>query len=302
MSESKLPPLKMELKKAIGVSLIASLCYALMLAFTKESSGIFSTAQLVFYRSFICLVIMGFWIVVNGKKKPLFQHLKTAYLKIQFIRSMAGLTALALFFFALRSITLSEASVLFNTTPIFVPITAYLWKRIPIDHRLWVGIGVAFMGVILIMQPETAHLEVGLWLALMGGAMGSVSTLALRFSHYTEPTSRTLFYYFVFGSAVSSIPLLWEGMGIEWLKDPRTLFFLLMVGVTGFLYQLFFALSVKYAPAKLISPFFYITVVFGMILDHIFWGAHFHFLEILGIVFVFLGVCLVVLLYPKNKK
>lgn len=292
--------LKIQLGRAIWISLVASFFYASMLAFTKYSTASFSTIELVFYRSLISLMIVCIWVFARHTSQSL-GHLKTKELKVQLTRSITGLAAIFLFFFALRTISLSEGTVLVNTIPIFVPITAFLWKGIKINHRLWPGILIAFLGIIIILRPQTNHLEIGLLLGLLGGVMGSISTIALRTSHYTEPVSRTLFYYFLFSSAISLVLLLFQRPGFHYLLDPKLLFLLLSIGVTGFVYQLFLSLSLKYAPARLVTPFFYASVVFGIFFDHILWGEAVHLWQMLGIVLVFIGVCLLVLLYPKEN-
>jgi drug/metabolite transporter (DMT)-like permease len=72
------------------------------------------------------------------------------------------------------------------------------------------------------------------------------------------------------------------------------------IGVLGLIFQLFFTLSTKYAPARLISPFYYSTVIFSVILDYLIWHVSIDTYKIIGIALVLLGVCLVVLLYPKE--
>jgi drug/metabolite transporter (DMT)-like permease len=302
MEEKKvhMPP-KDRLAIAIGASLLASLTYACMMAFTKYGTVLFTTTQLVFYRSLISLVLICAWIGLHRKKQSFIHHLKTKEIKTHFIRSLAALTTLFLFFFALKTISISEASVLFNTTPIFVPITAYIWKGINIDHRLWPGIGIAFIGIIVLLHPETNRFDPGMWVGLLGGIVGSIAMMALRLSHYTEPMSRTIFYYFAFSTLLSLIILLFQGLSFEFLRNKEAVFLIVMVGVTGFLYQIFFSLALKYAPARLISPFFYASVIFGLLLDHYIWGSKLLFSEIWGIILVFIGVCLVVFLYPKKR-
>ena len=290
------------IKLAIIINVLASVCYALMLSIAKSSLTTCSISQLAFSKSFITLLLILVCIAVSKKEKTYAGFLKSSQMKTHIIRSMSSVVTVYLFLFAMKTISIAETNLLFNTSPIFIPLVAYAWKRIPVDHRIWPGILLSFMGITFLIRPETGSYAIGFWIALGGGAIGAVSVMALRFSHYSEPVCRSIFYYAFFCSLITGIICLIEGRSLDFLTDPKIFLALLAVGITNFLCQFFFAISLKYAPAKIISPFCYISVIFSLILDLIFWEKTLHFSEILGILLVLSGLYLMVFLMHKKKN
>ncbi|MGE5196542.1 MAG: DMT family transporter [Anaerolineae bacterium] len=202
------PPVKLFI--AIPCILLAALLNALMGASVKASSAHVSTEMIVLWRNLVSLVLLFPWICFSSPEKPLHEKLMTRQWGMQLIRSLSGLVSVFLYFYSLRYLSLSDATLLFNTMPIFVPITAYLWKKHPIPHRLWWGIGLAFAGVAFVIGPSTQVFQLASLLAIGSGMAGSVATFALRLAHYTEPSSRTLFYYFFISTIVTAVASLFQ--------------------------------------------------------------------------------------------
>lgn len=285
---------------AITCILLGSFFTSSLSALTKFSYSQLTMMQMIFARNFVALILFFGWLGFTQKEPSLGAFLKMGSIRLQLLRTIAGFTSICLFFYSLKTIDLSDASVLFNTMPIFVPIVAYLWKGIKIHHKTWWGIGLAFLGIILIIRPGGNFFAVGTICALLSGLTGSISTLSLRFSHYTDPSGRTLFYYFLLSSIIAGLALPFEGGSLHNMFTQEGLLLLSGIGVLGLFFQIFYTLATKYAPARLISPFYYSTVVFSVFYDWFFWNVGMDIYKIIGFVCVFAGVCLVVLLYPKE--
>jgi drug/metabolite transporter (DMT)-like permease len=288
------------LTRAISFILLAACFNALLSALTKYSYSLLTGMQMVFARNLIALVLFSIWLISTRKESSIVQFLRPSSYAMQITRGLAGFSSICFFIFSLKTIPLSDAMVLFNTMPIFIPITAYLWRGIKIHHRTWWGMIIAFIGIIFIIQPSSGILGIGTLFALLSGVAGSISTLSLRFSHYSDPSSRTLFHYFLICTILSAVALPFEHGSVHNAFTREGLFLLAGIGVLGLIFQVFFTLSTKYAPARLISPFYYSTVIFSVILDSLIWHVSIDRDKIIGMALVLLGVCLVVLLYPKE--
>lgn len=289
------------IKFAIFVNILASACYAIMLSIAKSSLTTCSMNQLTFFKSCIALFLILICVTYKKKENTYLVYLKSTQMKTHIIRSLSSLIMTYIFLFSIKTISIAETNLLFNTSPVFIPLVAYAWKRIPVDHRIWPGIILSFIGIAFLIHPGSTSYAPGFWLGLGGGFVGAISVMALRFSHYSEPLCRSLFYFAFFSSLITGILCLIEGQSLQFLSDPNITLALLSIGVSGFLCQLFFAISLKYAPAKLITPFCYISVIFSLILDLIFWKKPLHILEILGMLLVLTGLYLMVFLLQKKK-
>lgn len=291
---------KTQLSFALPCVLFASLFTAANGAVVKYTSDLFSTEMIVFARMFVSFLLLTGWIELS-RDKSWKEKLKTAEWKTHLIRGIFGLSTLFLYFYSLRFLYLADATLLYNTMPIFVPLVAFFWKKIPIPHRIFWGIGIAFAGILLVLGPGEAVFQPASFYALLAGVTGAVATVALRFAHYTEPMERTLFYYFLVGTCVALFFSLANPEDNFLALDAKRLYFLGIIGVLGFGYQILFTLAIRHAPARMISPSFYVSVLFGMLFDWWIWNKIPSWLALGGFVLVVVGAFLTLYLYPKEK-
>ena len=291
-----------KIKLAIIASILSSFSFAIMLALSKISLTTCSINQISFFKSFFSIILTIILVLFFKKEKSFFSFLKTKQIKVHVIRSLSGLVTIYLFLFALRTISLAEANLLFNTTPLFVPLFAYLWKKTPINHKIWPGLFIAFSGMVFLLHPQNTAPNPGIWIALLAGALGAITILAVRFTHETEPICRSLFYYGFFSLFFSGIFYTLEGFSLAPLCQSSTALPLLGIGASGFCCQVFFTLSVKYASAKLIAPFAYVAVIFGLGLDLIFWQVNILLSEIFGMILILIGLYFVAALFHRKNS
>jgi drug/metabolite transporter (DMT)-like permease len=291
---------KKQLLLAIPFVLLASLFSALMAACVKLGSSQMTAESMVFWRNLISLLILLPWLKWNAPRNKLKDKISTKELKLHIIRGVSSFLAVYLYFYSLQYLDLSSATLLFNTIPIFIPIVALVWQGFAIKHRLWWAIGIAFLGIALVLKPEGNIFQTASLLALLSGIIGAVSLVSLRLGHYTEPPARMLFYLFVICMASAGLFTLFSFKS-SWLSISQDdLVMLVLIGVFGFLYQMFMTAATKYAPIRLLSPFLYMAVIFTMFLDQLIWRTELPRTALIGFVFIVLGAILMLVLYPKE--
>ena len=105
----------------------------------------------------------------------------------------------------------------------------------------------------------------------------------------TEPASRTVFYFFAFGTVVSILPLFWL-----WVTpSPTQLIWLLVVGMFATAGQMLLTRGMACAPAARLGPFAFFSVVFGAMLGWFFWDEVLGWPTVFGTLLV-LGSALIV--------
>jgi drug/metabolite transporter (DMT)-like permease len=190
--------------------------------------------------------------------------LASAHRRLLIIRSLVGVTQIMALFVAFMSITLVEGMLLRDAAPLWVPVlSALIWKeRMP--GRLWFGLVLGFIGMALVLHPGFAGLDAGYLFALAAGILfGFQSILSRRIDQHGEPVLRTLFYIYVVGVAVLSVPafLEWRAMPVETWFHLAGAGILLLMSTTGLL------IGFRYAPAYVLAPLGYSAVVFSALLD-----------------------------------
>jgi drug/metabolite transporter (DMT)-like permease len=280
----------------LGIVLIvaAFLCVAVMSAFGKAASAV-PTAAITFFQSFISLLVFLPWVLRRGT-----QDLQTKKLPLHIARALAGLLSQALYFWAVRELSLVDAVLLVNAAPLFIPLVAYFWDRTPVTPAVIGSLLVGFVGVVMIIKPSPALLtNPSAIIALSAALFSAIALCSVHKLSGTDKPDTILFYYFLIAS-IATAPFAiatWKPLtGTEWGL-------LAGVGVTMAAAQLLIILAYEYASASQIAPFNYSVVIFSGMIGWIVWGNTLGLVAIAGIVLVCAGGILsIVLSKPANPS
>ena len=96
-----------------------------------------------------------------------------------------------------------------------MPLIAWVVTRQRVASATWIGAGIGFAGVVLVLQPQGHSFNIGELSALAGALFLAVAMMSVRWLGATEPITRILFYYFLL-STVMSVPI----AVIDWQPIP----------------------------------------------------------------------------------
>nr|WP_255461739.1 EamA family transporter [Alcanivorax sp. DP30] len=247
---------------------------AVMAAMIKTLSDHLDTEVIVFARNLFGLMFLIPIIMHRGG----FGQLKTGNLHLHLIRAFTGVSAMFCFFYTIGHIALAEAVLVKMTVPFFLPVVGWLWVKERITTRSWIAILVGFVGVAIIMRADSGQIDPVMWVALAGAAIMSVAKVSIRRMAVTEPAQRVVFYFALFATLFSAIPLLWvhtfpEGSDYLWLMG---------IGLVATGGQ--FALTNAYQMASpgQVGVYNYSAVVWAALLGWLFWGETLVITTVLG--------------------
>ena len=192
--------------------------------------------------------------------------LKTEHAEMQLIRSVAGAISQLLYFWSLGTLSLLDASLLSNASPLFIPIIVWLWLKKPVQLSVWLSLAVGLAGVILVIRPgpQMFHQPASL-IALGAGIFSAVGLVTTNQLAKTDPPFRILVYNF----GVSTMLLLPFAI---WKWQPLTGHDLLLLFALGLAFaatQWLIIEAYNFGSATELSPFNYSVVVFSGLLG---WG------------------------------
>jgi len=222
---------------AITLMLLACLFAATQTILVKMASPYFGAKSLVFFRCLVNLIMLYMWVFFAEGKGGVRTLYATRAWKYHLIRSIAGVGAIYCFYYALILMPIETATLLFFTFPIFIPIIARVWLKIVLIHRLWWGIGIAFLGILFILRPGIGLFNARVFIPLLGAILGSTATLSMRALHHTDRPKTIMAYFFTFGVLISGLILI---LFNDWAKDTFTLYsisIVVLIGVTAALFQ-----------------------------------------------------------------
>ncbi|MHB1232940.1 MAG: DMT family transporter [Burkholderiales bacterium] len=268
--------------------IVAGGLFGLMGVFVKLGSAYFSSAELVFYRSLIGLIVI--YGMVRARKRSL----ATPHIATHMWRSLSGLIALMLFFYAIGMLPLATAITLNYTSPLFL---ALLLTFVSKEKPHWWLIGallIGFAGVVLLLRPNlhSAQLTAGL-LGLASGFFAGIAYLNVKqLGQQGEPEWRVVFYFtLVCTLGAGAWMLIHTFHAITWASVP----ILLGLGTTATLAQLAMTRAYHTGTTLVVGSLAYTTVIFASLFGMLLWGEWLPALSWLGVGLIVLSGILSVL-------
>ncbi len=236
--------------------------FASMAATIKVVSLELPNEVIVFCRNITVTLLLLPWVWRHG-----FTSLGTDKFHLHLIRALSGLGAMYCFFYTIAHIPLAEAALLKMSTPIFLPIIAWLWLSEYISPTVRLAILCGFIGVTFILQPSMDTFSSVSLLALLGSALAALAKVGIRKMAETEPSTRIVFYFATISAVCASIPLFWAWKTPDW----HGWVLLLMLGIFGTLGQLFMTRAYSLSPSGQVGGFTYVAVLFASLYGWLFW-------------------------------
>ncbi len=280
--------------KGIALVIIAFLGFSIMSAFIKVCSNIgLEVHEVMFFQNLIALIVVLPWIL-HGKKV----NLKPQYPLLVFGRVITGLLSMYFYFVAIKFIPLVNATLLQNTTPIFIPIIAFFVFRKKITLKMWAVMIVGFIGVTMVLHPGKGAVNSGDLIALFSGFLSGLSTVVIKILDDKDESVKVVVFWFLAFTTISmgiwALTKWTTPSGIAWL-------YLAGAGVFMAVFQLLLIFAVKYASTTTISPFIYLSVVFSGLIDWFAWKEVPSILTLCGAVIVISAAIISAIHHTKHN-
>lgn len=256
-------PRPTQLARAAGFMVASAALFALMGLAVRVASADLPNVMVVFFRNALGLIVLlaGPWGVWAA-------GLRTSNLPGHLVRSLAGLTAMYCFFYAIAHMPLAVAMSLNYSMPLFLPFVERAWLKEPLPGAIVRGLVLGFAGVLLILKPGTALFQPLALVAIGAAVFAALAQVGIRRLTETEPVPRIVFYFGLISTLVSAVPLLGEWR----TPEPRLWGLLLAIGVLATAAQLALTHAFSLAPAAQVGPFIYAAVPVAAVLDLLMWG------------------------------
>ncbi|ENU28865.1 hypothetical protein F991_02989 [Acinetobacter sp. CIP-A165] len=277
---------------AIACLMLSALLFSVMGICIRYASHTVDNYTIVFFRNIVGLILFIPFIFKQG-----FGFVKTEKLWMHTWRSLTGLAAMYGFFYAIAHLKLSNAMVFTYSSPIFIPLIAWLFLKERITAAMLCAAALGLIGVIFVAKPDQGLLN---WIAMIG--MGSSLFAALAFVTVraltrTEPPERIVFYFCLIGSFLSVIPMFWVWRPYH-LKE---LFFLISAGILANTSQIFMSHAYRLAPAGQIAPVNYMAIIFAGIWGFFLWQEIPDIYSLIGFAFILVAILLCSPFIQKQK-
>jgi drug/metabolite transporter (DMT)-like permease len=250
----------------IALRVAAMFCMAGLAALVKWCAGKgVPVLEIVFFRNAFAFIPVGFYIW----RTTSFSVLKTTRPVGHLARSVVGLTGMICGFTAVSLLPLTESTALSFSAPLFMTALSALVLKERVGIHRWGAVAVGFVGVLIMVHPDPAHMAVKGTLFALAGAVGAAGAMiAIREIGRTEPGPTIVFYFTLAGAVVGlcSLPFGWV------LPDTATLGLLVCTGLVGGVGQLLLTEALRRAPVGVVAPFDYTQLIWASALGLLVWG------------------------------
>ena len=195
---------KKRLVLALSLMILASLALAVQAMFVKLASDYLTTNFLTFARSFVNLILLLIWVVLSPTAPKISELYKAKNYRHHAMRSIFGVAALYCFYFSINNFSLATGTLIFYSFPLFVPFVSRIWLRVSFVHRLWWGLGIAFIGLLFVLRPGEHLFNPLSIIPLIGAIFAATAFVAVRSLSYTEPWETITAYFFTLSVIVTA--------------------------------------------------------------------------------------------------
>jgi drug/metabolite transporter (DMT)-like permease len=240
----------------------AAVFLAAMSATVKAAAQELPNTMVVFFRNAVGLLTLLPWLAREG-----WAGVRTAHLREHLVRGFFGLGSMYCFFYAIAHLRLADAVLLTYTLPLFLPVVEAFWLGEPFPTRLWLPLGLGFVGILLVLRPTPGLFQPVALVGVVSAILAAVAQVGIRRLTATEPTARIVFLFAAIATVVSAVPAL-----LTWqTPSPELWWILLAAGVLATAGQIYLTRAYASAPAAWVGPFLYTTVVFSGLVDWLVW-------------------------------
>ncbi len=266
--------------------IIATICFSLMAVMVKLL-GHFPVMEIIFFRNLATMLITP--LILKNKKIPFWGNNKPLLLS----RSLLTGFAAVIYFYTIKVMILTDAVTIKQLSPFFTIFLASIFLGEKIGFKKIAIFNLAFLGALLVVKPGFRLDIFPAVIALLGAISTAGSHVATRSLRLTDHPLVIVNYFGYSVGLISLGILLWQGNFI--IPDASSLFVLFLLGLAGLGGQFTLVRAYQMAPAKLVSLYLYLQIIFGALL------GVFFFKEIPDL-FTILGASLIIISGYLNYK
>ncbi|KAJ5589248.1 hypothetical protein N7537_011926 [Penicillium hordei] len=287
------------------ISSLTAVAAKLLQTAAQENEALDTGQVLITMMSFV-ITLSWLWILIA--RIPGVPFRKTNLWLLVTLRSITGVFGIWGFYYSLRALPLSEATVINFLSPMVAAYASSLLGRVPPFPRTQqLAIAVSFLGVVLVSQPwehiqfaatdirpETSNRRFfcmgGMWglphstetrsieriaavgAGLVGVAGGAAAYVVMPLIGQDADPAVTVNHFATWVVGLTALSLAITGVDAWRMPHPAEWAQLVFLGVSGFIVHMLLATSMQHGGSPRTLSMVYIQIVFLLIMDAVVWG------------------------------
>ena len=242
------------------------------------------------------ITLLTFLKLTGGVKKHILLEKKQYYF-LPLLRGLQFIIITLIIFYSLKYIPLNIFTTLLMTTPFFLLIFARFILNENLNFISWISIMIGFLGVIIVMKPNNANINIYIFLVLLVAILNALNfTVVSKYSFIASSYGFT-FYGLLPATLFSYLFFFIDPM------FPSTKEFLLfgssgiIVMISAWAFTAAYHIAGRYS--SIISPFIFFQILWGVFYGFIFFSEKISILSIIGIFVIIASGSIAI--YNRNK-
>ena len=264
--------------RGMGLALLSTIGYASGSGVVRHLSADLHIFQIAFFATLFGLFAMLPWVVRYGLRP-----LRTDKFGLHALRGVLSVVSIWAMFYALSVTPLATVTALNFTMPIFTILLAVVLLKERVGMAKWVAILFGFAGVFVIVRPGIVAVDPGSLLVIAASLLIAFVILVMKVLTRTDSIVTITLYGVLLRVPLTLVPALFVW---QW-PDGRQLLWLAAMGIGGILANLAFTQALKELETNVISPLFFLQLIWAAGIGYVF------FAEIPG-VFTWLGGAMII--------
>jgi drug/metabolite transporter (DMT)-like permease len=251
------------IRRAIALQILATFLFTGM-SLCVKALATYPTVQLLFFRSLLGLLPV-LWVLARGSG---IATLRSRRKGAHALRCAVGVLSMFAGYFALSRMPLADYIAISFAAPLYAAALSGVWLGERVGWARWSAIAIGFVGVLLMAGPTGEADPTAAIIAVFASMGYGAAILCMRDLGRTEPAVTTVFY-FTFATALAAGLLLpWN-----WVTPDATSWALLFaIGLAGGVAQILSTEAYRRAPAAIIAPFDYTSILWALLFGLIVFG------------------------------
>lgn len=243
-------------------------CFVLNDTLVKFVSDDLPASQLIFLRG--VLAVLGLLLLVYATDRSQFSRAGLLHMvdKWVVLRSMLDGVASLVYLSALFHMPLGNATAINMSTPLLIALLSGLLMGVHVSARNWLIIGLGFVGVLMVVQPQADGFNAWAWVALAGTVLHALRDLSMRFIAPEVPST-----VITVGTALAATVLsgVWS-IFTPWQAVSATHWGMMAAAAVFLSCGYFFLIkATRMADMSVVAPFRYIGLLTAVLAGYVIW-------------------------------
>lgn len=230
------------MNRGIYLLILAELCFATATVFAKfvTNSSDIPAVEITFSRLILGVILATLYML---KTRTSFIPKR---IPLVIARAILSFSALITFFYSVEHSSVTNANMLNMTYPVFIFLVAPLFKLEKLHKISLLFLGMAMIGIYLVIFPDFSHINKGDVIGLLSGIFGAFSIITLSIAREHDSTILIVFYLMAIGTVINLFML----APVFVMPHISDLPFLIASGLAGVSGQVLLTMGYKHVTAK----------------------------------------------------